>query len=131
MSDPETGWLVRRDAIKAGIDNPRVTALANGELTLGELMARFLVFKRDEAKAGELSMFTLGDYLSEIELFVSFMKTATPAAGLRPEHFGAYMQHLIEVRKLGRHARKRVRAYVTAMFRYGSATGWLSLPTMG
>jgi integrase len=91
MGDPQIGWLARRDSIKAGIDNVRVTALASDGLTLGELMARFLIFKRDKAKAGELSLATLGDYL----------------------------------------ARKRVRSYVTALFRYGSTNGWIALPTMG
>jgi integrase len=131
MTDPEIGWLARREAIKAGIDNPRVTALSSDQLTLGELMARFLVFKRDKAKAGELSLVTLGDYLSEIQRFVTFMKPATPAGGVKPEHFEAYMKDLIEGRELGRHARKRVRAYVTAMFRYGATNDWIPLPTMG
>jgi integrase len=131
MGDPQIGWLARRDSIKAGIDNVRVTALASDGLTLGELMARFLIFKRDKAKAGELSLATLGDYLREIERFVNFMKPAAPAAELKPEHFDAYMRFLIEERKLGRHARKRVRSYVTALFRYGSTNGWIALPTMG
>src|SRR5580658_8838849 len=45
MTDPVVGWLARRDAIKAGIDSPRVQA-TDSELTLGELMSRFLTFKR-------------------------------------------------------------------------------------
>jgi hypothetical protein len=131
MSDPEIGWLARRDPIKAGIDNPRVTSLATEGLSLGDLMARFLVFKRDKVKAGELSLATLGDYLREIELFVDFMKPTTPAGSLKPEHFAAYMEHLTSVRKLGRHARKRIRAYATAMLRYAAENSWIALPAMG
>ncbi len=131
ITDPEIGWLARRDAIKGGVDNLRVGTLTGDDLTLGELMAKFLAFKRDKARAGELSLATLGDYLSEIEAFVAFMKPGTPAGGLKPEHFGAYMANMTDQRKLGRHGRKRVRAYVTAMLHYGSKNGWISMPNTG
>src|SRR5580658_8099085 len=61
ISDPITGWLVRRPAILAGVDNVRVEVMAD-DPGLGELMARFLVFKRIKVNAGELSLTTLGDY---------------------------------------------------------------------
>jgi hypothetical protein len=41
LLDPTNGWLARRQAIEAGIDNPKVLLVAN-DLTLGELMTRFL-----------------------------------------------------------------------------------------
>jgi hypothetical protein len=66
MRDPEIGWLVRRDAILAGIDNVRVQ-LAVDNMTLGELMARFLTFKRGKVVSGELSLTTLNGYLQETE----------------------------------------------------------------
>ena len=130
MKDPQIGWLARRDAIKAGVDNIHVQAVA-GEITLGELMSRFLIYKRGKSDTGELSKTTLGGYLSEIEAFVSFFKPGTPAGGLKPEHFGAYMRQLVEKRKLGRHARKRVRAYITAFLHYGVKNGWLVMPNTG
>lgn len=130
LKDPQIGWLVRRDAIKASIDNVRVQLFA-GDVTLGDLMARFLTHKRQKVKDGELSLTTLGDYLREVSAFVQFQKPGTPAGGLRPEHFTAYMRHLADIRKLGRPARKRVRAYVTAFLRFGAKNGWMPMPITG
>ncbi len=130
LKDPQSGWLVRRDAIKAGIDNVNVQATPS-DLILGELMARFLAHKKAKVDTGELSKTTLGDYLSEICSFVAFCKPGTPANGLRPEHFTAYMSSLVNERKLGRLARKRVRAYVTAFLRFGATNGWISMPNTG
>lgn len=130
IKDPVTGWLARRDAIKAGIDNVRVQ-VATGDLTLGELMSRFLSFKRSKVTSGELSLTTLDGYLREVSAFVQFLKPATPAGSLRPEHFSAFMQHLIEVRKLGRHARKRVVTYLNTFLRHGVKNGWITMPNTG
>jgi integrase len=130
MKDPVTGWLVRRDAIKAGIDNVRVQ-IASGDLTLGELMSRFLSFKRTKVSSGELSLTTLDGYLREVSKFVTFLKPTTPAGLLRPEHFSAFMQHLVEERNLGRHARKRVVTYISTYLRYGSKNGWMTMPNVG
>jgi hypothetical protein len=60
LKDPQLGWLARKDAIRAGVDNVRVQPVA-GEMLLGELMSRFLTYKRAKAVAGELSLTTLGD----------------------------------------------------------------------
>jgi integrase len=130
LSDPIFGWLARRDAIKAGVDNVRVEPIAVA-LTLAELMGRFLAHKLSKARSGELSPATLGDYFREVEGFVKFMKPNTPPAGLRPEHFTAYMRHLVDERKLGRHSRKRVRAYVTAFLNFGAKNGWYVVPGTG
>jgi hypothetical protein len=60
--------------------------------------------------AGERSAATLGVYLAEIGNFAAFMKPNTPPGARRREHFCAYMIHLLEKRKLGRHSRRRVYA---------------------
>ena len=99
LHHPHTGWLARRTAIKNGTDNLRVTTVAT-VVTLGELMGRYLTFKRELVLAGDLSARTLGDYIREMEKFVAFLKPTTPVAGLRPEHLAAYMKHMIEDRKL-------------------------------
>lgn len=130
LKDPETGWFARKDAIKAGIDNIRVTPVAS-VVTLGELMARFLEHKRSKTKAGDLSNMTLAGYLREVRWFVEFMKPGTPLAGLKPEHFSAYAKHLIEGRKLGRFARKRVITYISTFVRYGVRNGWYMMPATG
>ena len=130
LSDPQIGWLARRDAIHAGIDNVQV-AWVPGALCLGELMAQFLNHKRGAAEKGELSKVTLGDYLREVSAFVAFIKAGTPAGGLKPEHFSAYAKHLSDARQLGRHARKRVRAYISAFLRYGATNGWIAMPNTG
>ena len=130
LKDPDLGWLARRDAIKAGIDNPRVDAVA-GDLSLGELMARFLTFKRGKVGSGELSLATLDGYLREVQAFVAFQKPGTPAGGLRPEHFTAYVKHLVGNRRLGRFARKRVLTYVTTFLRFGAKNDWITMPNTG
>ncbi|HTW94326.1 MAG TPA: tyrosine-type recombinase/integrase [Tepidisphaeraceae bacterium] len=130
ISDPVSGWLARRPAILAGVDNVRVQP-SGDDLSLGELMTRFLTFKRKMVQAGELSLTTLGDYLREVQHFVTFFKPSTPAGGLRPEHFTAYMNHLIDGRNLGRHARKRVRGLITAFLRFGEKNGWYQMPNCG
>jgi integrase len=94
-------------------------------------MGRFLVHKRNQVVAGELAPRTMGEYFEEVTRFVEFMKLGTPASGLRPEHFSAYMQHLVRQRKLGRHARKRVRAYVNCLLHFGSKNGWYAMPPTG
>jgi integrase len=131
LHDPQIGWLSRRDAIRAGVDNVRLSPATAAGMTLGELMNRFLTHKRAKAQAGELSLATLGDYLREVEAFVSFMKPLTPAGGLKPEHFSAYMLHLTDGRTLGRPSRKRVRAYVTAFLRHGAKNDWYTMPNTG
>ena len=130
LKDPNTGWLARKDAIRAGIDNPRVEAVA-GNLSLGELMIRFLTFKRGKVGSGELSLATLDGYLREVKAFVAFQKPGAPAGGLRPEHFSAYAKHLVEHRKLGRFARKRVLTYVTTFLRFGAKNDWITMPNTG
>ena len=130
ISDPVVGWLARRAAILEGVDNIRVQATAD-DPGLGELMNRFLIFKRNKVHAGELSLSMLHDYIGEVEHFVTFLKPSTPAGGLRPEHFSAYMMHLIRDRKLGRHARKRVRGLITAFLRFGAKNAWYVMPNTG
>lgn len=130
LHDPVQGWLARREAIFAGIDHLRAVTVA-GDKTLGELMRRFLQFKRDQVTAGELSAVTLGDYLIEVEAFVAVMKPSTPPSALRPEHFAAYRQHLVGDRKLGRHAVRRVRAYINCFLSYGAKNGWFTMPPTG
>jgi hypothetical protein len=130
LKDPDIGWLARRDAIRAGIDSPRVEPLG-GDLSLGELMGRFLTFKRGKVISGELSLATLEGYLREVQAFVAFQKPGTSASRLRPEHFSAYAKHLVEQRKLGRFARKRVITYVNTYLRYGAKNGWTTMPNTG
>lgn len=131
IKDPQIGWLARRDAIKAGIDNVRVNTLVPDDLTLGELMGRFLTFKRGKVTSGELSLATLDGYLKEVQAFVAFQKANLPSGRLRPEHFTAYARHLVEHRKLGRHARKRVITYINTFLRYGAKNDWISMPNAG
>ena len=94
-------------------------------------MARFLAFKRDKVTSGELSLATLDGYLKEVQAFVAFQKPGTPAAGLRPGHFSAYMRHMVEARRLGRFARKRVVTYLNTFLRFGEKNGWTTMPNPG
>jgi integrase len=130
LHDAVLGWLARRSAIKAGSDNVRIEP-NQSVATLGELMTQFLTSKRSQVTAGDLSARTLGDYLREMEKFVSFLKPGTAVQALRPVHFSAYMKHMIETRKLGRYARRRVRTYINTLLRYGAKNGWYILPNTG
>src|ERR1700736_5848093 len=53
----------------------------------------------------DLSARTPGDCIREVEKLVSSLKTWPPVEALRPEHFSAYMKHIIEIRKRGRYPR--------------------------
>ncbi len=130
INDPAAGWLARQEAIKAGTDNVRV-APVDAVASLGELMGRFLTFKRGLVIAGDLSARTLGDYFREMEKFVAFLKPGMPVQALRPEHFSAYMKYMIKDRKLGRYARRRVRTYINTMLRYGAKNDWYTMPSTG
>ncbi len=85
--DPQTGWLARREAIMAGIDNVRVDLVNSDDIDLGTLMSRFLTHKRQKVKDGELSLTTLGDYLREVAAFVTFQKPGTPAGATAARTF--------------------------------------------
>jgi integrase len=124
------GYLARKDAILAGLDDLRVTVATEG-LTLGELMGRFLDRQRLAMLAGDLSPATYDDYVHELQAFTNAAGTGAVVAALRPEHFATYNKHLIETRKLGRHARKRVIAYVKAMLNWGAGNGLYPHPTYG
>ena len=123
-------YLARKDAILAGLDNLRVNTATNG-MMLGELMGKYLERRRTDMLAGELSPRTYGDYLAELQAFVNVTGAAAQVAALRPEHFAAYHKNLIEQRKLGRHARKRVIAYIKAMLNWGAGNGYYPAPTYG
>lgn len=130
LNDPVVGWLARRPRIKQGIDHLTTEAVP-GELCLGDLMRRYLEHNRTRAAAGDLSLRTLGDHLREVNRFVTMFMPSTPVTSLAPEHFSQYMRHMVEERKLGRYARKRVRNYITALFRFGAKNGWYRMPNTG
>lgn len=130
LQDPITGWLARKDAIKAGVDNIHVQNVGS-VVTLGELMSHFLTHKQQRTISGELSKATLAGYLREVRWFVEFMKPTVPVGGLTPQHFTAYMKQLVENRRLGRFARKRVVTYLNTFMRYGAKNGWYSMPNTG
>jgi integrase len=94
-------------------------------------MGKFLAFKRNMVLGGDLSPRTLGDYIYEVERFVAFLKPGTPIQTLKPEHFAAYMRHMVGDRKLGRYARRRVLTYINTLLRYGAKNGWYVVPNTG
>lgn len=90
LKDPNFGWLARRDAIYAEIDNIRLDLATNAnDFTLGELMARFLAHKRDQVKTSVLSLRTLGDCIVEIGNFAGFQKPGILVSSVKPEHFSS------------------------------------------
>ncbi len=123
-------WLARRDGILAGLDKLRVAVVAS-DMAAGRLMGLYLENRRAAMVAKELSPTTYAGYLSELQSFVNAIGTDAKVAALRPEHFAKYAQTLTTARKLGRHARKRVIAYVKAMLNWGAGNGYYPYPTYG
>jgi integrase len=123
-------WLARKDSILAGLDKLRVASVAS-EMTLGRVMGLYLENRRTAMLAGELSATTYGDYLRELQLFVTAAGSEAKVAALKPEHFARYAKNLVTDRKLGRHARKRVIAYIKAMLNWGAGNGYYPHPTYG
>jgi len=77
LNDPQSGWLARRSGIKSGTDNVRIS-ITPSVLTLGELMSRFLIFKRGLVISGDLSARTLGDYIRETRRFCCLSQARNP-----------------------------------------------------
>lgn len=123
-------WLSRKDAIYAGLDALRVTAV-NDAMTIGRLMGMFLQAKRTAMLAKELSPATYADYLAELQAFTNATGTDAQVAKLKPEHFAKYGEILTTTRKLGRHARRRTLAYIKAMLNWGAENGYYPPPTYG
>lgn len=121
----------RWPGILAGTDHLRRLASSSGGMNVGELFGRYIAQRRIDLKAGTLSGQTFGYYCTELEWFVEWIKAGTPVASLKPEHFAGYVQHLIEGRKCGSHARKRVIATIKTMFRWGAGNGHCPLPNFG
>jgi len=116
--------------IFAGTDHLRQLE-SKGLPTVGEIVKRFLDQRQLDVIAGTLSLATLGEYNTELGVFIEWIKPQTAVANLKPEHFGGYVQHLLESRKLKALARKRVQAYIKAMFRWAAGNGHAPLPNFG
>lgn len=121
----------RLPGILAGTDHLRRLAVASGGMVCGELMGKYVAACRVSLTAGTLAGKTFADYCKELKWFNDWIKDGTPVASLKPEHFGGYVKHLIEVRKLQAHARKRVIASIKSMFRWGAGNGLFTLPNFG
>jgi integrase len=122
-------WLARKDGILAGLDRLRV-ANAPEAITLGQLMKLFIENRRNAMLAGELAVPTYGDYVREIQTFVAAVGSDGQVSALTPAHFQEYANRMVR-RKLGRHSRRRVTAYVKAMLNWGAKNGFFPKPTYG
>jgi integrase len=117
--------------ILAGTDHLRALEAKGGVATVGGMMKLFLEQFRLEVAAGTRAKGTLGDYINELATFTEWVKPNTAIAALKPEHFAGYVKHLLEVRQLKSRARKRVQAYIKAMFRWAAGNGHAPLPNFG
>jgi integrase len=122
-------YYTRIEGILAGLDNLRVPS-SKQEWTVGKLVAAFLVDRRTKSLAGELSVRTYGDYISELQKFADAVGVNGKVTALAPIHFSAYLDHLHK-RGLGRHARKRVIAYIRAALNFGFKNGYYPSPNFG
>jgi integrase len=122
-------WLARKDSIIAGVDSLKVER-TTATLQLAGLADQFLEAKRLAVQAGDLSPYTLRDYNAEIARFVNTVGPNAEVAKLQPTHFLAYADKLVEW-KLDRHARKRVIAYIKAMFNWGAGGNLIPPPVFG
>jgi len=139
IDEDETGdkavadWLRRKDAILSGLDGVSGVRLncTVDAYTLNHLSTDFLKACRAKSISGELSPATYGDYSYEIPLLVAFLGKDAVVSDLKPDHFQAYGNHLVNSRKLGRHARRRVIAYCKAMFNWGAKNDRYLAPSYG
>jgi integrase len=122
-------WLKRKDAILAGMDTPTVAAASN-LMSLEELKELYVGKQKSAVEAGDLSLRTLQDYLIELPKFVAVFGGSVAASALGPAHFSKFASTLI-ARKLGRHSRKRITAYIKAMFNWGAGNGHFPQPNYG
>jgi integrase len=123
-------WLARKDAILAGIDNMRV-AKATTDLTVAEMVKRFLSAKHVNLLAGDLADETFAGYLQELQWFTDVVGAGAKAAAVKPDHFAAYAKHLVSSRKLGVDAQARVIRYVRSLFNYAAGQGWIGAVVFG
>lgn len=121
----------RLPGINDGTDHLRHITAAVGQMSVGQLGKAYLAQRKIDVTSGELALRTIGDLLNEIELFTQWIKADTAVAALKPEHFTAYNNRLVTERKLRARSRKRVQAYIKAMFRWGASNGLCSLPSFG
>jgi integrase len=127
-----SSWMERKAGILAGLDSmTRKGQVGSTKLTLSQLRDEFLSVKALAVTAGELSAATLKDYRYETGNLLKVFPGEGQVAALEPKHFSTYAKHLISERKLGRHARRRVTAYVKAMFAWGSGNGRFPAVTFG
>jgi integrase len=122
-------WRSREESIRAGLDNLRTQSVEEG-MTLMELSTQFLADRRTRLLAGDLAASTYGDYLRECMGFVAETGKDGCVASLAPAHFQAFADTLVK-RKLGRHSRKRIIAYIKAMLNWGANNGYYPRPTYG
>lgn len=123
-------YAQRQAGILAGTDHLRMLAAGQGQLSVGDLLREYLAQRKVDNANGSLSDSMYGGYLQELTWFAEWAKPTTAVAALKPEHFTAYASHLITVRKLKAHARKRVQASVKSMFRWGPSKGFV-VPDFG
>jgi hypothetical protein len=123
MTDPVSGWLVRRDAIKAGIDSVRVQT-GRAEMTLSELMAHFLSFKRNKVTSGELSLATLDGYLKEVFRRVGHLWKKTRQMLLR---IGSLKHNRLALAKKGEHSLVFITRHGLSFYRETEIFGWVEV----
>lgn len=124
-------YVDRLPGILAGTDHLRHLSARRGQASVGELLDHYLAQRRLDVQAGTLARITFGGYASELFLFRDWVRGTAAVAALKPAHFGGYVAHLIENRKLKARARKRVQAYIKAMFRWGAENDYCPLPKFG
>lgn len=133
--DPKGGaalrdWLLRKDGIEAGMDGLRVTGKTPA-LTLTELVGKYMAVRQTDLLAGHLADETFEDYRTELDKFVAHVGAGAQVSKMTPTVFASFAAVLIEERKLGVHAMKRVTAYVKAMFNYAAREGWIAAVNFG
>ncbi|MGE5607912.1 MAG: tyrosine-type recombinase/integrase [Bacillota bacterium] len=119
-------WLARKEAILAGLyrvdTTPSNTA---NDLTVGELVNKYLAIRGRDVEAGRIAPGTYGDYMANLKDFADFVGPRVKVAILKPGHFSAYRATL-ELRKLGAHATRRVIVNVKTAFKYAVDDGWIT-----
>lgn len=108
-----------------------VQASAPTNVTVRQLVNRYLAVRLEDVGSGDLHLRTYADYRSILLTFGRFIGPATPATELGTAHVDRYAAHLRDKVKAGPRRFNAARAHIRAFLRYAFDAGWIVAFPMG
>lgn len=115
-------WLEQKDYLLAGRRPP----LKTDELTVGDLANRYLTFKTQLLKSGELAKRTFDRYYANCATIVAFLGKTRPVDDLQPDDFQELRASIAE--KYGPVSLANEIQMTRSLFKYGFDNALLSRP---